>query len=252
MMHSLLRSGALALAVLPAALAVPALAQERGEEVVGKIISADGRRFVLRQDDGREVAFRVTPSTEVYFQDSGDRKLFPNPTIADLRTGMGARFVYGDGTPSRVVVVYVPAGHVRETAPEIQRETVRARVESVDRAGRELTVRVDGRVRTYPLEDRRDLRRIRAGDTVDLTLENRAQGEVVTRVERVSADLLGTVRSVDRSGGTVVIFVEGQDETYSVDNGKLLDAIEKGDRVRFQVEDRGSRRVIVDMQRRKY
>jgi hypothetical protein len=232
------------------ALALPASAQERGEEVSGEIIRADGLSFVLKHKDGREIPFHVTPSTEVYFQDSGDRKLFPNPTIADLRTGMEARFVYGSGTPARVVVFYVPAGYVRPSptvAPAARAEEVRVRIQSIDRMGR-MRADVAGRSRTFTLEDRSHARGFRVGDLVVLTLEDRGRGQVVTHI--ASAELSGIVRRVDTRRRTVVIDVDGRDETYDVDNAKLLDAIDEGDRVRFEVEERGSRRVVTAMRRR--
>lgn len=251
MLPSIFNARVLTLLAVACALVAPASAQERGEEVSGEIIRADGDSFVLKHKDGREIPFRVTPSTEVYFQDSGDRKLFPNPTIADLRTGMEARFVYGSGTPDRVVVFYVPAGYVRPSptaAPAARAEQLRVRIQSIDRAGREMRADVAGRSRTFTLEDRSHARGFRVGDLVVLTLEDRGRGQVVTSI--TSAELSGTVRRVDTRQRAVVIYVDGRDETYDVDNDKLLEAVSKGDRVRFVVEERGGRRVVTEMQRR--
>ena len=118
MLRSNIRVRVLA-ALAVAALAVPfAAAQERGEHITGSITSVNGRNLVVKSDDGREIRIRVIPSTEVYFQDSGDRKLFPNPGIDDLRSGMGVNFNYNDGTPSRIVVHYVPEGYVRPTTTD--------------------------------------------------------------------------------------------------------------------------------------
>src|SRR4029453_18247476 len=131
-----------------AALAVPfAAAQERGEHITGSITNVSGRNLVVKSDDGREIRIRVTPSTEVYFQDSGDRKLFPNPGIDDLRSGMGVNFNYNDGVPSRVVVHYVPEGFVRPGTSATPLPTgeaiggsgqqVKARIQSVNSDGRQ-------------------------------------------------------------------------------------------------------------------
>lgn len=254
MLRSVSRALVAALAV--AALAVPfAAAQERGENINGFITDVSGRNVVVKNDDGREIRIRVTPSTEVYFQDSGDRKLFPNPTIADLRSGMGVHFNYNDGTPDRVVVHFVPEGFVRGNAPATGgSEQVRGRIESIDRAGREITVRADGRSRTYDLENRGAAGGFRAGDTVVLTVRD---GQTVTRIEAAEGGGSGNVtvrngvitRIVARNR-SVSIDVNGREDTYEVANAKLLEDARVGDRVRFEVEQRYGRRVITAMERR--
>jgi Cu/Ag efflux protein CusF len=245
--------GALALTAL--ALAVPfASAQERGEEIVGSITAVDGRNIVVKADDGREIRITVTPATEVYFADSGDRKLFPNPGIDDLRAGMGVRFVYADGNPSRVSVHFVPAGHVRpgNTAPTTgtsSSQQVKARIQSVDRLGRTLTADVAGRSRTYDVADRREAQSFRAGDMVVLTVENSGGREVVTRID--SADQSGVITRIVNRGRAVTIEVDGRQETYDVENSDLLDDYREGDRVTFETEERsGGRRVVTSINRR--
>jgi Cu/Ag efflux protein CusF len=250
-------SGARVLAALAvAALAAPfAAAQERGEEIKGFITSVDGRNLVVKHDDGREIRFSVTPSTEVYFQDSGDRKLFPNPGIDDLRAGLGVHFNYNGGNPTRVVVHFVPAGFQRggpgDTAapPASGTEQIKARIQGVDRLGRVITADVAGRSRKFDVDSRRDAQGLRVGDMVVLTVENRAGRSVVTRID--SADMGGVVRRVDAGAGWVTIDVDGRDETFDVDNRKMLESLREGDRVRFEVEERsGGRRVVTDIQRR--
>jgi Cu/Ag efflux protein CusF len=240
------------LAVL-GALAIPASAQERGENINGFVTRVDGRNVVVKNDDGREISIRVTSSTEVSFQDSGDRKLFPNPTIDDLRPGMGVHFNFSDGAPDRIVVHFVPAGYVRPSSstspsPGAASEQLRVRIQSIDRTGRELRADVAGRARTFTLEDRRHASGFRVGDLVVVTVEDKGQGPVVTHI--ASAELSGIVRRVDVGRRTVTIAVDGGDETYDVDNDKLLEAVSKGDRVRFVVDERGGRRVVTEMQRR--
>jgi Cu/Ag efflux protein CusF len=247
------RTAAAVLALLALALAVPAGAQERGEEIVGSITSVDGRNLVVKADDGRDIRIRVVPSTEVYFADSGDRKLFPNPGIDDLRAGMGVRFVYNDGTPTRVSVHFVPAGHVRPdpSAPPVagSGDQVKARIQSVDRLGREITADVAGRSRTYDVADRREAEGFQEGDMVVLTLESRGGRQVVTRIE--SADQVGTITRIVNRGRAVSIEVDGREETFDVENRDLLDDFREGDRVRFETEERsGGRRVVTNITRR--
>jgi hypothetical protein len=241
---------------LTLALAVPfAAAQERGEEIVGSITGVDGRNIVVKADDGREIRIRVTPSTEVYFADSGDRKLFPNPGIDDLRAGMGVRFVYADGNPSRVQVHFVPAGHGRSanTAAPVDQATsthqVKARIQSLDRQGRSLTADVAGRSRTYDLADRRDAQGVRVGDLVVFTVENRGGREVVTRID--AAGQSGVITRIVNRGRAVSIEVDGREETFDVENSDLLDDFAEGDRISFETEERsGGRRVVTNITRR--
>ena len=256
MLRSVSRARLLA-ALAVAAMAAPfAAAQERGENINGFITEVSGRNVVVKNDDGREIRIRVTPSTEVYFQDSGDRKLFPNPTIADLRSGMGVHFNYNDGNPDRVVVHYVPEGFVRGNAPSgASTEQVRGRIQSIDRLGRDITVRADGRNRTYDLENRGDARGFRAGDMVLLTVRD---GQVVTRIDRVDdggdggATLRnGTITRIGARNRSVTIEVNGREDTYEVVNTKLLEDARVGDRVRCEVEERAyGRRVLTAMERR--
>jgi outer membrane lipoprotein SlyB len=224
--------------VAVAALAVPfAAAQERGEHITGSITSVNGRNLVVKSDDGREIRIRVVPSTEVYFQDSGDRKLFPNPGIDDLRAGMGVNFNYNDGTPSRIVVHFVPEGFVRP-APKSEPpptgsgsgQEVKARIQSINQSGSQITADVAGRSRRYFVQNRRETEGLRPGDMVILTVS----GGTVTRIDR--ADVFGVVRRIDDRGRSVTIDVDGREETYSVDDRDLLGSIREGDRVRFEVE----------------
>jgi len=248
MLRSLISARLLA-SVAVAALAVPfAAAQERGENINGFITGVDGRNLVVKNDDGREIRIRVTPSTEVYFQDSGDRKLFPNPGIDDLRAGLGVHFNYNDGNPGRVVVHFVPEGYVRPAPPSSGgTEQLRGRIRSISRSGSEVTMDVDGRSRTFAVENRREALGLRAGETVTVTVENRSSGPIVVRIE--AAALTGTIRRIDPRFRSVTIEVGGRDETYDVDNRKLLESLSEGDRVRFEVEDRGGRRVLTDVTR---
>jgi hypothetical protein len=243
--------------ILGAALAVvlvalPVAAQERGEEVVGSITSVDGRTLVVSRENAGDVTVQVTPSTTVEFSDSGDRRLFPNPGIGDLRAGMGVRFVYGSGTLDRITVHYVPAGHTAgkpSSAPVVTStgpEQLKARVISTSRDGRELTADVAGRTQTFRMDGREALRYSR-GDLVILTVENRAGSRVVTRIQ--SADLFGRVTRVDERARTVSIDVSGREETYRVDDRNLLKDVVQGDTVRFEVEERGSGRVVTALRR---
>ena len=227
------------------AVAPPAQAQYRGEEIVGKIERVDGSTVIVRRDGGAEVRINVTPQTEVHFQDAGDRKLFPNPTTRDLRAGQGVRFTYNDGNPTRVVVTYVPASTGSEAAAASGQQ-VKARVQAINRSGLEIRADVAGTARTYTIADAAVSRGLRRGDLVVLTLEDRAGVQTVTRIDR--AEAVGNVVRV--SGRSVVVNVDGREETYTVDDEDVLDNVRSGQRVRFEVEERtNGRRVITALRR---
>lgn len=262
MLRHIVSGSALGAVALAAALAVPAAsAQERGEEIIGTISSVNGRNIVVKHQDGREIRISVTPSTEVYFQDSGDRKLFPNPVIDDLRPGLGVRFNYNGGNPTKVTVHYVPAGFQRpapgsngsNTNPDNNAgsggfgggsEQVKARIKSIDRGGREITVDVAGRERRYDV-DRGEADRFEEGDLVVLTVRGRS----VTRID--SSDLGGTVTRIGMRGREITIEVNGREQTYDVERAGMIDDLREGDRVRFEVEERrNGRNVITAIERR--
>jgi hypothetical protein len=224
-------------------------AQERGEEVVGTISTVRNLNLTVTREGKPEVHVRVTPNAEVYFADSGDRKLFPNPSVGDLRAGMGVRFVYGTGVLDKITVHYVPAGGPArpEPLPAPPSGQVKARLQSIGGDGRSLRADVAGRTQFYRVEAA-DVRSFRAGDLVLLTVENRGSERVVTRIE--SADLVGTVRRFDSRRRSVTIEVNGRDETYATRDGGLLEGIREGDRVRFEVEERaGGSRVVTAIRR---
>jgi Cu/Ag efflux protein CusF len=235
-------------AALALVLAAPAAqAQYRGEEIVGKIERVDGSTVIVRRDGGAEVRINVTPQTEVFFQDSGDRRLFPNPTTRDLRAGQGVKFTYNDGNPTRVVVTYVPASTGSEaTAAAATGNQIKARVQSVNRDGLEIRADVAGTPRTYTVADAAAARAIRRGDLVILTVEDRGGVQTVTRIDR--AESVGNVVRVN--GRTVYMTVDGREEAYTVEDEDLLDDIRGGQRVRFEVEERSNgRRVITAIRR---
>jgi hypothetical protein len=247
----MLRMATTCLSLMAAALlALPVAAQERGEEIIGKITSVDGRTLVISRENHPAVRVRVTPSTRVEFTDSGDRRLFPNPVVGDLRAGMGVRFVYGTGTLDHIFVHYVPertapaATPLPATAAPTQ---IKARIQSVTGGGREITADVAGRSERYRVEGP-DGTRVGRGDLVILTLEDRGGVRVVTRID--PAELYGTITRLDSGGRSVSIDVDGRVANYLVQNRDLLDGLSVGAAVRFETEERaGGGRVITALRR---
>ena len=172
------------LALLAVPLAAPAVAaQDRGEEILGTITRVDGRTVIVKREGAPDVRIRITPGTVVEFGDSGDRKLFPNPSYRDLRSGMGVRFTYGTGTPERIVVHYVPSAAEAQGPAATGTEQIKVRILSVSRGGREFRADVAGTPRTFIVDEAADTRAVRRGDLVVLTVEDRAGARVVTRIE---------------------------------------------------------------------
>jgi len=231
-------------------LALPVAAQERGEEIIGSITSVDGRTLVISRENRSEVRVKVTPSTRVEFTDSGDKRLFPNPGIGDLRAGMGVRFVYGTGTLEQISVHYVPertAPVATPLPPTAAPTQIKARIQSVTGGGREITADVAGRSERFRVESR-DGSRVARGDLVILTVEDRGGARVVTRID--PAELFGTIRRLDSGGRSVSIDVDGRVASYLVENRDLLDGLSVGSTVRFETEERaGGTRVITALQR---
>lgn len=247
----MLRTATTCLSLMAAALiALPVAAQERGEEIVGSITSVDGRTLVISRENRPEVRVRVTPSTRVEFTDSGDRRLFPNPSVGDLRAGMGVRFVYGTGTLDHISVHYVPERTAPAGAPlpaTAAPTQIKARIQSVTGGGREITADVAGRSERFRVEGR-DGTRVGRGDLVVLTVEDRGGARVVTRID--PAELYGRITRLDSRARTVSIDVDGRVESYRVENRDLLDGLSVGSAVRFETEERArGSRVITALRR---
>lgn len=233
-----------------ALLALSVAAQERGEEIVGSIASMDGRTLVISRENRPEVRVKVTPSTRVEFTDSGDRRLFPNPGVGDLRTGMGVRFVYGTGTLDHISVHYVPertAPPATPLPPTAAPTQIKARIQSVTGGGREITADVAGRSERFRV-DGRDATQVARGDLVILTVEDRGGARVVTRID--PAELYGTITRIDSGRRSASIDVDGRVQNYLVENRDLLDGLSVGSTVRFETEERaGGTRVITALRR---
>jgi hypothetical protein len=239
--------GLLLVAVFFAAPSVSA--QERGEEILGSITRVAGDTVTVKREGAPDVRIRITPGTVVEFSDSGDRRLFPNPSYRDLRAGMGVRFTYGTGTPERIVVHYVPSA-AEAQAPAgggSGSEQIKVRILSVSRGGREFRADVNGAPRTFMVESGADTGSVRRGALVVLTVEDRGGARVVTRIE--SAEMVGTVTRVDPGRRSISIDVNGEERTYGVTDRSLVAGVRAGQRVRFDAEERGGGQVVTALRR---
>jgi hypothetical protein len=237
------------MAILAVPIAAPAVsAQDRGEEILGHIARVAGNNVIVKREGAPDVRIRVTPGTVVEFSDSGDRRLFPNPSYRDLRAGMGVRFTYGGGTPDRIVVHYVPsAAEAQDQAAAGGSEQVKVRILAVSRGGRELRADVAGTPRTFTVENAADARSVRRGDLVVLTVEDRGGARVVTRIE--PAEMVGTVTRLDPGRRSITIDVNGEERTYAYDDRNVVAGVRMGQRVRFDAEERGGNWVVTSLRR---
>jgi hypothetical protein len=237
-----LKSGWAVLAVALVALA----STVRADDVVGSITRVQGNTLTVKLDDGGTVTVRVNNSTEVEFTDGGDKRAWPNPSVSDLRVGMGVKIPDGQTTLDHIKVHFVPegmhrgggidAGNVGLEPAQTGSEQLKVRIQSITR--NQMTADVAGRSRTFPLANSGVARDFRNGDLVVVHLEN---GRVV---QIDPTEMRGVVRSVNERARTVDISVNGRTTTYPVTNEKDLRDLRSGDTVHFELEDRGSRQVV--------
>jgi hypothetical protein len=236
-------------AALLAAWAAPAVAQEVGEQVEGVITEVDARSMTVDRG-GSRVTARLAPRTHVVVQPRQGGH-YPNASPEFLKAGMTVRFRWADGPLDRVHVTAVPPGAWPEStttpatpAPAAPRnaeeQVLKVRITEMARAGDSFTADVAGRKRSFRVQRASLLRSFAPGDLVVVSLS--ADG-TVTDVR--AASQAGRVVSLNQSLGRLVVEVEGREQTYAVEDRDLLDGVKSGDRIRFEVEERGSLKPVV-------
>jgi Cu/Ag efflux protein CusF len=249
----------IAAGIVAAATSVPA--QSDGEHISGVLRGVElqeSPRHIMVEWNGQFVKQEVSNVTRLVF-DRSEAGYFPNPSLNDLKPGMEVHFSFTPGKLDRLHIDVVPAD-LRPGWPNDTRAASRPSVSAADRAERrELKVRildiddrrgefradVAGRRETFRVQSKRDMRELEVGDLVVITVETRGGDEVVTDIR--SSAVSGRVVRIDKKRREVVINTGGRDETFAVQDKKLLDDVREGDRVRFETEERssGGRRVIV-------
>jgi hypothetical protein len=223
-------------------LAAPALAVNPGEMTRGMIVSTDwsANKITVKHPQGWTMGILVSPSTRVVFSDGAE--YFPHPTYKDLAAGMYVYFRFTTEVADEIEVREIPQGARRTPGPAPARPSkpesrvIKVRILSLDERRGELRAEVAGRTESFRVAEPRMLRRFSAGDLAILTLETRGRDEVVTSIQ--SAAESGRVIRVDQRRGEIVIEVNGRQETYRIDDRRLLDRVRVGDRVRFEFEER--------------
>jgi Cu/Ag efflux protein CusF len=238
-----------------AMLASPAAAAP--EKTKGNILTVDfsAMKIVVKHPQGYNMTLSVSPSTPVRFTDGTE--FFINPTVRDLASGMYIYFTHERGVVEDIDVREIPNELRRprasqpggssddrpERLPGGGSRTIKARLMSIDERRGEFRADVAGRNETFRVDQPRELRRFQQGDLVVLTVEGRGRDEVVTEIR--TAGQSGRVTRVDRRRGQVWIDAGDREESYRVDDKKLLEGIRKGERVRFEFEDRSLGRKVI-------
>jgi hypothetical protein len=229
---------------LAAALALPARAQQPGEQIEGVIthVELSGSPRVIRVNvPGRgEVVANIANRTRVVAQ-NGVGGLNANATLSDLQPGMTVRFKFDAQNVDRVHVVDAPPG-MRPPAKEPTVGTdqqMKVRVLGV--RGDQLEADVAGRRQTFRASDANLLRGFRNNELVLVTVDG--AGMII---DVRSAAQTGRVVRVDRRN--VVMEIDGREESFAVEKDEVLRGVRAGQTVRFEVEERaGGARVITRM-----
>jgi Cu/Ag efflux protein CusF len=173
--------------IVAAAVASPALAGDPVKERAN-ILAVDWQAMQVRLKDpqGRETTWKVSPNAEVEFKDKASA--FPNPKLADLVPPMYVHFTYDSETKEiqRFEVAQVgfeptprPAANVPAAA-----QTQSAVITAVDLNAGQVEVQLGSGRRTYWVEPKEQLRAFKAGDRVTLQIAKQGDKEVVTRIRR--------------------------------------------------------------------
>jgi Cu/Ag efflux protein CusF len=232
-------SAALALA------AVPSLALAEKEYGRGNINSVDWSVMQIAINGN---AYKVVPDAVVKFTDCPE--CFPNPTLRDLKPPMYVHFVFENHTISQFDVKEIGSAPRRvkpgESAPPSSggsgsAQDLKVKVLRVNESRGTFEADVAGRRQTFRVENRGDLRDLREGDLAVITVER----DMVTQIR--AAGRTGRVTSVDERRSEIGIEVNGRERFYRVENNRMLKNIEVGDRVTFDVEERGGREVVTSL-----
>ena len=227
---------------LACAVALPASAQQAGEELEGVIthVELSGSPRVIRVDvPGRgQIEAPIANRTRVVAK-FGVGGLSADPELSDLQPGMKVRFKFDPQAVERIHVVDAPAGmRPREDKTPTAGQAQEMKVRVLGITGNEIQADVAGRRQTFRVNDSSLLRGFRNNDLVILTVDN--------------AGMVTDVRSAAQSGRVVriarrdiVIEVDGREETFGVDDNDVVRGVRAGQSVRFETEERpGGRRVI--------
>ncbi len=257
------RKGLVQAAVLAVAMAWPlaALAQPP-EGSRGNIISIDQNSHTIQLKDskGRVATWKFDPDATVKFTDQTE--FWPNPSVKDLQPPMYVHYTFTGETIHSFDVVEVgfkPGSQAPAATktPGVSR-TVTGTVTAYDPNVHQVELDVNGRRETFQLTPRAD-RAMNAGDRVELRTSWSGPQELVTDVRTLgtsgatgSSGMMGPGNN--RRGGqsgshagsgssqgqvvsvsqeSVVMRVNGAQQTYAVPNAQFAQRLRVGDTVKF-------------------
>jgi hypothetical protein len=247
--------------VVGAAVSSPVVCAQPIEHGRGVIVSIDANRgtMELKDPQGRTGTWKFDRSATVKFTDGAG--FFPNPSTADLRPPMYVHFTFSNEVIQTFDVVELgfqpgsdesASGRKQPGSPR----SVTGSVVSYDANVRQLALDTNGRRETFQLTARSD-RQLNPGERVQLNTEWVGSQELVS-----SLRVLGSSGNQAAAGGDsqsaegrvvrisargVVMQVAGAEQTYAVDNSRLLQRLRVGTTVQFSWQDRGGRLYITDV-----
>jgi len=233
--------------------AVEGHAQRGGQRAIGVITDLDLLRDApslrVELDSGRTATLRVERWTRVTL--SGDlARRRPDPSLEDLERGMRVAFEWPedrDGVVKRLQVLEADdrGGRDRDEDRSSSSRGEELKVRLLDINGRrgEFVADVAGRRRQFVAEDAGMLRGFEEGDLAIISVRRQGSRSVVVEIR--SASVRGRVVDVDERRGEIVVSVDGRETAYGVDNPRLLHQARRGERIRFEFEDRRNGRKVI-------
>jgi Cu/Ag efflux protein CusF len=128
------------------------------------------------------------------------------------------------------------------TRPADTARELKVRVLRLDERRGTFEADVAGRRQTFRAQNARLLRDLGEGDLVIIEVERQGAADVVTDVK--SAGQTGRVTTVDERRREIGVEVRGRETLYQVDSERILRGVRVGDRISFETEERGGRKVI--------
>jgi len=172
----------MAAALAGAALLVGALAHAKINKERGNIVSTDWNKMEMQIKDpkGRTATWTVQRDATITFTDK--KSDFPNPKVTDLRPPMYIYFMFEAGTSSISNIEVREVGfEPSQGGPGVQQE---ATVTNLDMNVGHVEVKLDTGVKTFKVDPKSQLAKVKRGEKVTLMIETRNGEEIVTVIKK--------------------------------------------------------------------
>jgi Cu/Ag efflux protein CusF len=247
-----------ALALCAVAAPRPALAARDFSRGNIEAVDWNVMQIAIRTTQGGTLTYAVARDASVKFTDCPE--CFPSPTLQDLAPRMYVHFQFEDKDVDEIVSFDVKeigsaprrvtpgkATAPVATLPGASAQDLKVKILSTDTRRGTFQADVAGRRQTFRAANSGELRDLREGDLAVITVERRGSEDVATRIR--AAGQSGRVTQIDTRRGEIGIEVNGRERFYRVENNRMLERVKEGDRVTFDVEERGGRQVITTLER---